>query len=320
MAWYSKADKSVRGNGSGSYAGGPFKGVFHTTEGSSASGAISSFRSNNSWPHFLIDNAGKIWQFLDTTVAARTLRNYSGGVETNRDSAIQIEIVGFAGQPQNHSTAQMSALRDWMRWVESTHGVKAIGPGRVFATRYGQNSLRFSNAQWDSFNGWCGHCHVPENDHWDPGALDMNYLLSGGTPPPPTPPPGFNVPASYHTEVIVPFTLPRPQGGYIVVGGDGGVFTYDAPFYGSLPGIPVTAKVVGAAWTPTGNGYWLLGDDGAIFSFGDAQYKGGFNALPATVKGSRKPIGLVAKGNGYRVVTLDPSGDGSPFDSYEFGV
>lgn len=311
MAFYPNADKSIIGNSGGSYLGGPFKGVFHTTEGSSASGAISAFKKNNSWPHFLVGYDGKVWQFVDTNVSARALRNLSGGVETNRDSAIQIEVVGFVSKPDaGHPQAQIDSIKALMRWIESTHGVKSQGPGRPFATKYGQNNLRFTGAEWDSFNAWCGHCHVPENDHYDGLILtDFNLLL---------PPPGYTVPASYFTEVpIVPFSVPRSQGGFIVVGQDGGVFAFDgAPFYGSMYG--TGAHVIAGTWTPSGNGYWLLGDDGGVFSFGDAVYHGGLNGSPDL--GNRKPIGIAAEGNGYAIVALDPSNDGSPFDTYRFGV
>jgi hypothetical protein len=282
-------------------------------------GAIGAFKANDSWPHFQVDYAGKVWQFLDTAVAAKSLRNLSGGVETNRDSAIQIEIVGFAAKPNEHPAEQMNALKALMRWLEANTGIKPVGPGKPFATSYGQN-VRFTNAQWDSFNGWCGHCHVPENDHWDPGAIDINFLLSGaGSTPTPTPTPASS---NYATEVPqVPFSLYRPQGGYIVVGGDGGIFAYDgAPFNGSLGGTVLNNPIIAAAYTPSGNGYWLMDNQGAIFSFGDAAYHGGFNALPPETKGNRKPIGIVAKGNGYRVVAFDSSNDGSPFDGYDFGV
>lgn len=310
MALYPKANQTVKGNGSGPYTSGPYKGVLHTTEGGSASGAISAFRTNNSWPHFLVDYAGAVWQFIDTTQAARALRNLSGGVETNRDSAIQIEIVGFAGKPKDHPIAQVDALKALMRWIESTTGVKPIGPGRAFANAYGQNQLRFTPQQWDNFNGWCGHCHVPENDHWDPGAIDINLYL---------PTPGFTVPASYYSEAVqVPFAIARIQGGYSVVGGDGGVYSYDTPFYGSLGGVALSSPIVAGTWTPTGAGYWLVGADGAVYSFGDATYHGGLNGSGAL--GNRKIFSILPRGNGYRIVALDPSNDGSPFDSYDLGV
>lgn len=303
MAFYPTAIQSIKGNSAGGYTGGPFKGVLHTTEGSSAAGAISAFKKNNSWPHFLIDAQGHIWQFIDTSKAGRALRNLSGGVQTNTDSVVQFEIVGFAGNP-NYPPAQMDALRAAMRWVEQTHGVQPIGPGRPFATAYGQNYLRFPNAEWDAFNGWCGHCHVPENTHWDPGAINLTSLL-------PTP----------IEETAVAVTVPRPQGGYIVLQTrDGGVFTYGgAPFFGSVPSrVPGGAPSVSATWTPSGNGYWILGTDGSIKEFGDAQWHGGLSDVD--YDGNRVPIGVVAAGvAGYIIVTQDPSGDSSPYDGYFFG-
>lgn len=120
-------------------------------------------------------------------------------------------------------------------------------------------------------------------------------------------------------EAPVAVVAPRPQGGYIVLkNSDGGVFTYDgAPFYGSLPGLGVASKAVDLAWTPSGLGYWILAADGAVFSFGDAQYKGALNTIDADA--NRTPIGIVAKADGgYILVTQDPSGDASPFDGYGF--
>lgn len=186
MAYYPTADRNIKGNSGGSYTGGPFRGVLHTTEGSNPSGSISAFRKNNSWPHFLVDLTGKVWQFVDTNEAARALSNAPGGSQTNRQSAIQIEISGFAGKPNEHPPVQWDSLRALMRWIEQTHGVKSVGPGRPFATAYGQKHLRFSNAEWDPFNGFCGHCHIGEgNDHWDPGAIDLESLLAPPSPPPP---------------------------------------------------------------------------------------------------------------------------------------
>jgi len=49
-----------------------------------------------------------------------------------------------------------------------------------------------------------------------------------------------------------------------------------APFEGSLPGIGVIpdAPVVGIAATPDAKGYWLVGADGGVFTFGDAGFYG----------------------------------------------
>ena len=308
--WYPTATKSP-GNDAGSFvAGYAPRGVLHTTEGSSATGAIDAYKKNNSWPHFTVDQAGKVYQHIPLSKAARALENAPGGVETNRAAAIQAEVVGFASKT-SWPEAQIVGLRLLMRWIEKETGIKAQGPTFGSSEQYGlKNPFEFTNAQWVTFNGWCGHQHVPENRHWDPGAINLATLL---------PPPSVTVPASYFTEVFVPFTVPRPQGGYIIVGGDGGVFTFEgAPFFGSLPGIGVQAQVAAAAWSPSGNGYWIVATDGAVFGFGDAPYRGGLNGTPHL--GVRKIIGFLAKGNGYRFVTLDPSNDGSPFDFYDLGV
>ncbi|MHB1534133.1 MAG: hypothetical protein ACYC1D_05885 [Acidimicrobiales bacterium] len=74
--------------------------------------------------------------------------------------------------------------------------------------------------------------------------------------------------------------------GVWIVGIDGGVFAPQvmgehqtvapAPFFGSLPGLGIApaAPIVGIAATPDGGGYWLLGADGGVFSFGDARFQG----------------------------------------------
>ena len=52
------------------------------------------------------------------------------------------------------------------------------------------------------------------------------------------------------------------------VASDGGVFAYNAPYFGSMGGMPLNAAIVGMAAAPGGNGYWLVGKDGGIFGFG----------------------------------------------------
>ena len=55
---------------SGPHLGGPFKIVHHTTEGSTAQGAMDAFRRNRSDPHFTVD-ATTIFQHVDTAEATR---------------------------------------------------------------------------------------------------------------------------------------------------------------------------------------------------------------------------------------------------------
>lgn len=236
--WYPAAIRKV-GNSGGSYTGGPFKGVLHTTEGSSAAGAIGAYAANNSWPHFTVDRDGKVYQHVGIDVAARALRNESGGVQTNRDSAIQVEVVGWASKPA-WPLVQVEALRKLMRWVEAQTGIQPTGPVFGSGEQYGyRNPLEFSPSTWDAFNGWCGHQHVPENSHWDPGAIDLKTLL-----------PEVMIP-------MIPVNAPAvalwvsPTGlGYIVLCADGGVFAFgDAPVLAALGRVDYRLPA-GNDWTP----------------------------------------------------------------------
>jgi hypothetical protein len=164
----------------GAYTSGPFKIVHHTTEGASASGAMAAYQANKSDPHFTVDGHS-IFQHIDTALSARALKNLSGGVQTNRDSALQIEVVGFAAKAKGLPTLRNVARL--CRWLEGMHGVPRIwpnGPPKV-ATPAGHDpgGHNRSALNWDTKGGHYGHCHVPENDHWDPGYTpqEVNFLM-----------------------------------------------------------------------------------------------------------------------------------------------
>jgi len=153
----------------GPYDSGPFKIVHHTTEGSTYAGAKAAFKAHRSDPHFTV--AGdEIFQHIDTGLAARSLRNPAGGVETNRDSAVQIEVVGFAGSAKDVTT--LRSVARLCRWIESEHDVSQVWPnGRPRASSNGHDPGGHNrNAEnWDGRGGHYGHSQVPENTHWDPG-------------------------------------------------------------------------------------------------------------------------------------------------------
>jgi hypothetical protein len=165
---------------SGPHVGGPFKIVHHTTEGSTAEGALDAFAQARSDPHFTVD-ATRIFQHIDTAESARALRNAPGGVQTNRDSAVQIELVGFAHLPKD--TRALTNLARLCRWIEATHGVPKVWPAGV--PRPAKNGRdpggHNRDAQtWDGQSGHYGHCHVPENTHWDPGysESELAFLMN----------------------------------------------------------------------------------------------------------------------------------------------
>ncbi|WP_009629936.1 peptidoglycan recognition protein family protein [Synechocystis sp. PCC 7509] len=170
--------KPITGS-SGSYLGGPFKIVHHTTEGFKASDAMRAYRDNRSDPHFTVD-ATTIYQHIDTGAGARSLENLDGGVQTNRDSAVQIEVVGFAGRPKDRET--LANVERLCRWIETTHGIPKVWPNgfpRFGARDPGGHNRNRTN--WDTKGGHYGHSHVPENDHWDPGytRAEVEIVMGG---------------------------------------------------------------------------------------------------------------------------------------------
>jgi hypothetical protein len=166
--------------GFGAYSSGPFKIVHHTTEGFKAADAMGAYKTSNSDPHFTVD-ATTIYQHIDTSFFARSLVNKSGGVETNLDKAIQIEVVGFAGKPKN--TATLNNVAKLCRWIEATHGVPKVWPNglpKTGATDPGGHNRNATN--WDNKGGHYGHSQVPENSHWDPGYTKKEVeIIMGGS-------------------------------------------------------------------------------------------------------------------------------------------
>ena len=96
----------------------------------------------------------------------------------------------------------------------------------------------------------------------------------------------------------------------------------NAGFYGSTGGMRLSSPVVGMAATPSGGGYWLVAQDGGIFSFGDARFygsTGGMRLASPVVGMAATPSGagywLVAKDGGifsFGNAPFDGSAGGSP--------
>lgn len=177
----------------------PNVGVIHTTEGTSLPWYDGGAKAPN---YTATPDFGKqrlIWtQHYPDTMSSRALRNESGGVETNTLNCIQIELVGtcdpgtsekWKAAGRNHifwADAPQWALDEVAEFValkNRERGIRIEGPEQIneawaaYPASYGKGaSQRFSFAQWKNFYGWCGHQHVPENDHGDPGRLNWAYI------------------------------------------------------------------------------------------------------------------------------------------------
>jgi hypothetical protein len=63
---------------------------------------------------------------------------------------------------------------------------------------------------------------------------------------------------------------------YWIMGQDGGVFSINVPYYGSVPGSGThLSNAVGMVSTPNQAGYYIYTTTGAVYAYGNASYKGG---------------------------------------------
>lgn len=203
--------------------------VWHSTEGT----GLPTYSGGAEAPNFTAapdfkNKRIKWFQHFDFDVSSRALVNRAGGVETNTLNVVQVEIVGTC-DPATHkkwgSTPHLYTpeLPDWAirdlaafaRWANVNHGVP-LSSGLTFKAypgSYGSSSVRMSNARWSDFKGHCGHQHVPENDHGDPGALPMADILAaakGGTITPSTSGEPAMTPEQIHEAVWGRDAIPSP--------------------------------------------------------------------------------------------------------------
>lgn len=182
MSRYASHEWDPRGE-SYSYTGGPKKLVLHRTEGRTVAAAQGAYDAKKIAPHFTWDIAARRrLQHVDTDRAAGALRNESGGPQTNRDGAVQVEIVGFSKDSPDLSDDELAWLAEGIREICDREGINRrrfpmfVGPEAGWIARP-DAPQRMSYSEWENFDGVCGHQHVPENSHWDPGALPYDRIL-----------------------------------------------------------------------------------------------------------------------------------------------
>ena len=166
--WYPPATKLSWGKDGGSMIGGPPRGVIHETQ----TVGVPNYNNGGSAPHLTLKKDGTWLQHSPFFRAARALRNRAGGVQTNRQGSVNIQIEVLAYSDKNDwTTAQILAMKAFMVWAEEEWGIPNIFPLDVGAgEQYGYgNPVELSMPDWEAFTGWCAHQHVPENTHWDVG-------------------------------------------------------------------------------------------------------------------------------------------------------
>ena len=165
------------------------KGVLHTTESSGWPG----YRDWTVHPHATImpipgkGIRGK--QHVPFSRASFALRNEAGGVQTNTDYAFQFELIGTSEKggpgyywPGADDAVLLDLYRKVIHPLSQARGIPETaarfqGYPESYGARSGTNDVRMSGATWDDYAGWCGHQHVPENVHGDPGAFPWDRMI-----------------------------------------------------------------------------------------------------------------------------------------------
>lgn len=156
----------------------------------------------------------RAYQHYRIDVSSRALVNKLGGVQTNTNNVTQVELVGTCDPGTSIKWAKLGyshvfwpeapgwalqGLAEYVAWLHKNHGIPLVIPSKwpAYPSSYGNGQgQRMTYDQWNSFRGVCGHMHVSENTHGDPGNTAMarvismaKDLLNINQPTPPTKPP-----------------------------------------------------------------------------------------------------------------------------------
>jgi hypothetical protein len=162
------------------------KWVLHTTEGAGWPGYAGGSIAPNETIMPLPGKGIEVRQHLPQERSARALRNADGGVETNRQGATQTELIGTCDPSMRGmyfwpeaDDVVLAALAAHKRPILARLGVPLVAARFLPYPRSGWSAgtERMSGPEWVRFAGICGHQHVPENTHGDPGAFPAARLV-----------------------------------------------------------------------------------------------------------------------------------------------
>lgn len=174
------------------------KGVLHTTESTG-------WPSYSGWkipPQLTVRASGNrdgvtVRQHIPLDRAGFALRNLPGGVQTNTDRAYQVELVGTCERggavhkaggffwPEAPDAVLLDLFDKVIQPMSAGLGIplRAL-TFQAYPASYGDpkpdgrsNVVRLSGPEWDAYSGWCGHQHVPENIHGDPGDFPWDRMM-----------------------------------------------------------------------------------------------------------------------------------------------
>lgn len=179
--WCPGAEKipGPHAGGSGPMTGGPPRAIWHRTAGGTYESNKAFLIREGFEPHLLWDpNTGDLGQFMPANVGGFAVQ-HTAVQQTNRMGryCIQIEVADH-GETWDITSTPMKGLTHIIGWLRQL-GIPDVLPAGPMA-KLGSNGRRDPKI-WGTKGGHYGHCHVPQNDHTDPGRMDFTKIF-GGTP------------------------------------------------------------------------------------------------------------------------------------------
>ena len=167
----------------GTYLDAPWRFVFHTIEGEPSAAEFRTLAATHTNPPHLwaMPSADLLLQSIPLDRSAYALAR-PGSIQTNRLHAVQVECWGYAAKMGSAGADTIAWLAD--RLLAPVAGMVPINLDRVSPTGpgepcFGKNSpCRMTAEEWQAFDGVTGHRNVPDNEHWDPGQLDLAAIAA----------------------------------------------------------------------------------------------------------------------------------------------
>lgn len=196
----------------GSMLGGPPRCTMHTYEAgyslTAVQGARGLIAAGNELHLTFNPVLGGLAQIIGADRAGRGLVNLPGGVQTNRMGTVnvQVEVIARADRPwtQDLTPAGRASLDQLIRWLRDDLGIPDVWPAGPPPAYYGGANHPESPRDpkvWTEHAGYFGHSQVPENDHGDPGAIDVRVLAAAGHSTPVTKTPDGRLLTQVSTQV-----------------------------------------------------------------------------------------------------------------------
>jgi hypothetical protein len=214
VSWLTGWEHTPADRGQPELLGGAPKLGVHLTQGWSIEHAVDTYRARDGWVHVTVDpwRRRRAQHYPFGIATSRGFRRSSDGWSANKHNVVQVEIVGFTnGAPPLtaneraylHGTgldddliaavSQPASLwsDDVLAWLAAEVFAPLLWLGGIPAATAvpWPAQGRLSREQFIGYAGVLGHSHTPDQDHTDPGGLNVPRILQlmAGVAPPATP-------------------------------------------------------------------------------------------------------------------------------------